>query len=94
MAKFIKVCNGSYVNVDQITSIMFDPHSFGLVLSIHTSDDKISWAYSNTENDRKAMRQIVNDIRAWYEGPDQLPSFWEMICDLDVWLKTQEEQNG
>lgn len=90
MAKFIRVADGCYINVDQITSIIFDPSSFGLVLSIHTSDSKINWSYADTLQDRKCMRYIVDDLRDCFELTDQLPSFWDLTSDLDRWLQEKE----
>lgn len=98
MAKFIKVGDNEYVNMDQIVHIAFDPKIKTryyelpcISLSILTSDG--TWYnFSDRKDDVQRIKQILNDIRYHNEPTDQPPSFWDLTNSIDEWLEKQENE--
>ena len=90
MAKFVSAGRNSVINIDQITTIWFHPEKpfkNNIVLHIYTVNDGLVWTYDDTDYDRKSLRKFIDDIHCHYELTDQPPSFWELISDIDDWLK-------
>lgn len=97
MARFITAFDTLTIDLDQITCMHFDPERMD-VLTIYTSSPKMPpLIYRNNAIDRRAIRDLITDIRFHYstrETPSKQPErFFRMLSTIDRWLN-KEAENG
>lgn len=93
MCKFVRYHENGLINVNTITKIEFDPSS-ERILRIHVSDPRILLLYSDDYDDRKCIRDFIDDLRYHFTLTDQPPSFWDLMCDIERWLDEREVQDA
>ena len=101
MARFIKIGNNQYINMDQIIAIEFNPEAETknyelpcISLSILTSDGQW-YCFSDRENGVQRIKQILEDLRYHLSDlTEHPPSFWDLTNSIDEWLEKQEKNDG
>lgn len=91
MSKFITAFDTLTFDLDQIICIHFTP---GLtdVLTIYTSSPKMPpLIYRNNALDRRAIRDLIGDIRFHYSTMKQPERFFRMLNTIERWLNEEDK---
>ena len=98
MAKFIKIREHQYINLEQITSIEFDSAARTqyytnpcISFSIMMSNGQCHY-FSDRKDNLEDIRRIIDDIRYHNEMTEQPPSFWDLTCDIEEWLNERMKE--
>ena len=92
MARFITAFDTITIDLDQITCIHFDPALMDVV-TIYTSSPKLPpLIYRNDVMDRRAVRDLIRDIRFHYSSMKQPEPFFRMLSTIERWCDKEDKE--
>ena len=91
MSRFITTFDTCCIDLDKIVCMKFTP-GYDTVLSIYTTVPELKLNYKNTAMDRRAIRDIIRDIRHLITNSHEQPEyFWRMLDTIERWLNEEDK---
>ena len=95
MSKFITAFDTLTLDLDQITCIRFSPELTDVLIIYTSSPIMPALIYKNNALDRRAIRDLIGDIRFHYstmKTPAKQPErFFRMLSTIDRWLDKEDK---
>lgn len=91
MSRFITTFDTTTINLDQITCIHFDPYAKE-VLTIYTTNPELTLKYGDSAKDRRAMLDLIRDIKFHISSMKQPEYFYRMLKTIERWLSEENKE--